>query len=355
MSTPCGTFNETYQQDMAVVRTKEQWLMLVVFLGFVFAFPFFPFASSRLLSIINITAITIITVLGLQILTGYAGQISLGQAAFMAVGAFTAAILTTKFNLSFWVALPCAGVSAGIAGLIFGLPALRIKGLYLIMTTVAAHFIIIWVITILPEVTGGADGMPVVAPAIGGTVFKGERNWYFLVMGLAMLMTFFAKNLIRTRVGRAWIAIRDNDLAAEVMGINVFGYKMLAFFICSFYAGIAGCLFSFHIGIAHPDLFGLMAALWYLGMLIVGGMGSILGAILGTVFIRLLDEIAVITGPMLVSVVPPVLSINVIGATGMITTSVVIILFLLFEPRGLSHRWELFKSAYRLFPFSYRI
>jgi branched-chain amino acid transport system permease protein len=176
MGLPSGTFNQSYGQDMAIFRTRAQWIMLIAFLIFLFVCPLFM--SDTILTIMIIIGITVIAVLGLNILTGYCGQISLGHAGFMAVGAYTSGILTAKLGFSFWAALPCAALAAGIAGLIFGLPSLKIKGFYLIMATIAAHFIIIWVILQFQSVTGGANGLAVPRPEIGGFVFKSKGSYF---------------------------------------------------------------------------------------------------------------------------------------------------------------------------------
>ena len=347
MGLPCGIFQENYAQDMAIFRTKTHWVMLIAFLVFLFTCPLY--FSDRILTILTIIGITIISVHGLNILTGYCGQISLGHAGFMAVGAYTSGILCAKLGFSFWAALPCAALAAGIAGLIFGLPSLKIKGFYLIMATIAAHFIIIWVILQLYSITGGADGLAVPRPEIGGMVLKSKSSYFYLVMIIACLATFLAKNIVRTRVGRAFIAIRDNDLAAEVMGINLWAYKLLAFFIGCVFAGVAGSLLVHYIAFASVDQFPFMNSVWYLGMLIVGGMGSTAGAIFGAVSLKLLDELVTIVGPILSAVVAP----QAAASLSLIMRGLVIILFLIFEPRGLAHRWGLVKAYYRLWPFSH--
>ena len=347
MDLPCGTFSENYAQDMAIFRTKTHWVMLLAFLIFLFACPLF--FSDRILTILTIIGITIITVHGLNILTGYCGQISIGHAGFMAVGAYTSGILTAKLGWPFWVALPCAALAAGVAGLIFGLPSLKIKGFYLIMATIAAHFIIVWLILQLYNITGGADGLAVPRPKIGGMVFKSKSSYFYLVMIIACLATFLAQNIARTRAGRAFIAIRDNDLAAEVMGVNLWAYKLLAFFIGCVYAGVAGSLLVHYIAFASVDQFPFMNSVWYLGMLIVGGMGSTAGAIFGAVSLKLLDELVTIVGPILSAAVAP----QAAASLSLIMRGLVIILFLIFEPRGLTHRWEMIKAYFKLWPFSY--
>jgi len=347
MGLPCGTFQENYAQDMAIFRTKTQWGLLFALLIFLFACPLF--FSDRILTIMTIIGITIISVHGLNILTGYCGQISLGHAGFMAVGAYTSGILCAKLGWSFWAALPCAALAAGMVGILFGLPSLKIKGFYLIMATIAAHFIIMWTILQLYNVTGGADGLSVPRPEIGGFVFKSKSSYFYLVMTIACLATFLAKNIVRTRAGRAFIAIRDNDLAAEVMGINLWRYKLLAFFIGCVFAGVAGSLLVHYIAFASVDQFPFMNSVWYLGMLIVGGMGSTAGAIFGAVFLKLLDELVTIVGPILSAIVAP----QAAASLGLIMRGLVIIIFLIFEPRGLAHRWGMVKAYYRLWPFSY--
>jgi branched-chain amino acid transport system permease protein len=347
MDLPCGTFAEDYAQDMAIFRTKAQWVMLFAFLIFLFACPLF--FSDRMLTIMTIIGITIISVHGLNILNGYCGQISIGHAGFMAVGAYTSAILCAKLGWSFWAALPCAALAAGVAGLIFGLPSLKIKGFYLIMATIAAHFIIMWLIIQLYSITGGADGLAVPRPRIGGMVFKSKSSYFYLVMVIACLATFLAQNIVRTRAGRAFIAIRDNDLAAEVMGVNLWAYKLLAFFIGCVYAGVAGSLLVHYIAFASVDQFPFMNSVWYLGMLIVGGMGSTAGAIFGAVSLKLLDELVTIVGPILSAAVAP----QAAASLSLIMRGLVIILFLIFEPRGLVHRWEMIKAYFKLWPFSY--
>jgi len=347
MGLPSGTFNQSYAKDMAIFRTSAQWVILLAFLALLFTCPLF--LSDRILTIMTIIGITVISVLGLNILTGYCNQVSLGHAGFMAVGAYTSAILCANFGWSFWAALPCAALAAGLVGIIFGLPSLRVKGFYLILATVAAYFIIMWVILQFQNVTGGADGLAVSRPEIGGFVLKSKASYFYLVMIIACLATFFAQNIVRTRAGRAFIAIRDNELAAEVMGVNLWAYKLMAFFIGCVFAGVAGSLLVHYFAFATVDQFPFMNSVWYLGMLIVGGMGSVPGAIFGVISLKLLDELVTIVGPILARVVAP----QAAASLGLIMRGLVIIIFLIFEPRGLAHRWERVKAYYRLWPFSH--
>jgi branched-chain amino acid transport system permease protein len=347
MDLPSGTFNQSYAQDMAIFRTRTQWLLLLVFLAFLFTCPLY--FGDRILTIMTVIGITVITVLGLNILTGYCNQISMGHAGFMAVGAYTSGILCATLGWSFWAALPCAGLVAGMVGVLFGLPSLKIKGFYLIMATIAAHFIILWGILQFHNITGGGDGLAVPRPEIFGFVLRSKGSYFYLVMIIACLATFTAKNIVRTRAGRAFIAIRDNELAAEVMGVNLWTYKLLAFFIGCVYAGVAGSLLVHYVAFASVDQFPFMNSVWYLGMLIVGGMGTTVGAILGAVSLKLLDELVTGVGPMLSAAVAP----QAAASLSLIMRGLIIIIFLIFEPRGLAHLWEVVKGYYRLWPYSH--
>jgi branched-chain amino acid transport system permease protein len=340
-------FSQSYAEDMAIVRTKAQRVTLLLFLAFLFGSPLF--LNDRVLTIMTIIGITIVGVHGLNILTGFCGQISIGHVAFMAVGGYTSAVLTSRLGWPFWAAMPCAALMAGLMGLLFGLPSLRVKGFYLIMATIAAHFIIIWLILQLRSLTGGGDGMAVPRAGIGGFVFKSKSSFYYLVMVISCLATFLAVNIVRTRAGRAFIAIRDNEVAAEVMGVNLWAYKLLAFFIGCVYAGVAGSLVVHYYAFASPTQFPFMDSVWFLGMLIVGGMGSTTGAILGAVSLKLLDEMVTIVGPILSAIV----AAQAAASLGLIMRGLILILFLLFEPRGLAHQWEKIRAYFKLWPFSY--
>ncbi len=347
---PAGTYDTTYGQDMATVRTRVQWIMLAAFLALLIALPWF--IGRDWLGTFSLTSIILIAVFGLHITTGLCGQINLGQTAFMAAGAYTSAVLTTKLGLPFLVALPSAGIMAGIVGLIFGAPSLKIKGFYLAMSTLAAQFIITWIIS-HTKLLGAAQGMSVPYANVGGFVFNTDTKMYYLIIALTLIAGLAALNLTRTRTGRAFTAIRDNDLAAEVMGINLFYYKLLAFFIGCFFAGIAGSLWAHYYNFIQPLQFQLKDSVWYLGMIIVGGAGSTLGAVLGTVSVSLLDSrFAPFISGVLTKYLP-LLGMNVTYATGTILFALVIIIFLIKQPRGLAHWWQIIKTSYRLWPYSY--
>jgi len=348
---PAGTYDTSYAQDMAVVRTRLQWIMVGIFFAFLFAFPLF--SGTYWQHIMLDTGIILVAVLGLHITTGLCGQINLGQAAFMAVGAYTSAILTNALGGEwFLLALPCSGIMAGIVGMVFGAPSLRIKEFYLAMATLAAQFIIIYMIVHMDFLTNGAMGLSVPFANIGGFVFDTDFKIYYLVMAVTVMMGLFALNITRTRVGRAFVAIRDNDLAAEVMGVNLYTYKLLGFFIGCFFAGIAGSLSAHYLTFIGFEQFTLHHSVWYLGMIIIGGMGSPVGAVMGTVFVRILDVLTDYIAPIL-SATFPFLPMNIVFSVRVILFAVVIIVFLVYEPRGLAHRWNIFKASYRLWPYAY--
>jgi branched-chain amino acid transport system permease protein len=350
MNLPCGTRNYRYSEDMAILRTKTHWVLIIGFLVLLFAAPLY--FSNYWLGVCNLIGITLIAAIGLNILVGYCGQLSIGHAGFIAVGAYTTAILTNRLELPFLVGLICAGLIAGFIGLIFGIPSVRVKGFYLAITTIAAQFIIIWVINHW-SLTGGFLGIKVPYASIGGLVFRSEASQFYLIMIIAALCTFFAKNLARTKVGRAFVAIRDNDLAAEVMGVNLFYYKMLAFFIGCFFAGIAGALLAHWTGSLNTEQFSLTESILYIGMIIIGGLGTTIGPILGVIFIRVLQQLLTMEfAPFLEKSFTMLPAGFASGITPMLF-GLVIVLFLILEPRGIAHRWALFKAAYRLWPFSY--
>jgi len=346
---PCGTFDERYSQDMAILRIKRHWAILIGALLFLYTFPLY--GSYYFISLMNSLSITIIIVLGLQLVSGYCGQISFGQAAFMAIGAYTSAILTGKFGISFFLALPISGIIAGLLGMGGGAPSLRIKGFYLSMATIAIHFVVMWLILHL-KITGTTQGLHPPPPRIAGFEFDSDEKIYYIIITVMFLMTYGARNIVRTRVGRAFVAIRDNDLAAEVMGIELYRYKLLAFFLSCFYAGIAGSLWAHWIQMVHPEQFTLLHALNYIGMIIIGGGGSIPGVFFGVLFLRLLDEGVMFAAPFLTSLFPWI-GIHPAASMSVSVFGIVLILFLIFEPRGLAHRWEIFKASYRLYPFSH--
>ncbi len=345
MRLPSGTFAQSYAQDMALVRTKAHWAFLVAFLAFLFTIP--QWASPSFLTLVTIIGITVISAHGLNILTGNCGLVSLGHSGFMMVGGYVMAIFCHTVGLPFWASLPIAGLIAGFVGIIFGLPSLRIKGFYLIMATVAAYFIIHWLVLQFRSVTGGTEGLTVPPADLFGWSIRPKANYFYVVMVLAVLATIVTKNILRTRAGRAFVAIRDNDLAAEVMGVNLFSYKLQAFFIGCVFAGIAGALSAQYYSFVNVEQFPFFDSVWLLGMLIVGGMGSVSGTIYGVIIIKLLQQLAVRLGPTLSELANP----QIATGLSLILPSLAIILFLIFAPRGVSHIWERLRNYYQAWPY----
>jgi len=343
-----GEFHTSYAGDMGIFETRRAGWLLAAFIVALFAIPFV--AGSYWLDVANRAAIAVIAATGLNILTGFTGQISLGNAAFLAVGAYTTAFLANH-GVPFLLACPLAGIVTALAGMVFGIPSLRLKGLYLAMATLAAHFIIEFTSSHWEAVTGGVAGTSVPSPRILGFDFSDDRRLFFLIVPACIAHLYFAKNLFRTRVGKAFVAIRDQDISAEVMGVDVFRYKLLSFAVSSFYVGVAGSLLAYQARIISPENFPLGVAIDHLGMIIIGGLGSVLGSILGAVFLTLLPEVlrlatSALSGsfPHLVQLFTP-LKGAVFGLT--------IVLFLIFEPDGLADLWRRVRNWFRLYPFSY--
>ena len=344
----CGDFRTSYQADMAIFDSNlSRWLLAALGVALL-AFP--SFATSYWLDVVSRVGIAVIAALGLNILTGFTGQISLGNAAFLSVGAYTTAWLSGK-GVPFIVALYLSGLVSALVGMVFGIPSLRLKGLYLAIATLAAHFIIAFVVTHWDPVTGGVNGSSVEPARIGSFVFDTDQRLYYIVLAAAVFHLWFAKNLFRTRMGKAFIAVRDHDISAEVMGVNVFKYKLYAFAISSFFVGVAGSLLAYQARIISPENFPLSVAIDQLGMIIIGGLGSVLGSIFGAAFITLLPEILRIATSALSGQLPTL--VQIFAALKLGVFGLTIVLFLIFEPDGMAARWHRIKAYWKLYPFSY--
>jgi branched-chain amino acid transport system permease protein len=305
------------------------------------------------LYIINLIGIASIAAIGLNILIGFTGQISLGHGAFFGVGAYAAAILATVAGFPFYAAVLCAGLITAVVGMIFGIPSLRLKHLYLTIATLAGQFIIQYLFLHWESLTKGPVGIFVPPAKIFGLSLGGDHSFFYVVFISFVLMTWVAVNLIRTRFGRAFIAIRDNDRAAEGMGIPIFRYKLLSFAISSFYAGFAGALWAYYIGSITPEPFTLSLSVEFVAMIIIGGLGSIPGSVFGAVLITVLNEILSGAAKFFM---------NLGGMSDLALTiaplrefifGLTIVLFIIFEPKGLAEVWRIVRSSFRLWPFSY--
>ena len=348
---PTGVYNVHYTQEMEICRTKTHKILMLAGI-LVLTFGPLLFLSDSKLTILIIIGISIVAMQGLNILFGFTGQISVGHSAFIGAGAYASALLSTGLHFPFLAAFIGAGIISALIGLIFALPSVRVKGFYLAITTLGAYFIIIWVIQHWDRLTSGIWGLSVPRASIGGIVLDTEPKFYIFTLAVVLVTTFAAKNIMRSHVGRALVAVRDNDLAAAVMGINVFRYKLLAFFICCFYAGLAGSMWAHYIISIHPEQFPFFDSIWYLGFLAVGGMGSIMGPVFGTILWRLLSEAVAALVPLL-STSFPAFAATAYSGLSLIIFGLVVVVFLILEPRGINHRWTIFKSYYRLWPFSY--
>lgn len=349
---PCGNYRESYHEELTIFETDFGRLWL--FIGLVLLFGVVPFLSSAYgLYVLNTIGIYAIAAIGLNLLIGYTGQISLGHGAFFGVGAYTAAILATALGFPFWLAVPCAGVMTAAVGIVFGLPSARLKHLYLLIATLAGQFIIEYVFVQWEGLTGGAEGIVVAEASLFGIDLRNDRTFYYVIFVSLVALAWIAVNLIRTRYGRAFIAIRDNDRAAEGMGIPIFRYKLLAFAISSFYAGFAGALFAYYMMSITPEPFNLWLSIVFVAMIIIGGLGNIPGSVFGAVFIVILEEVLSHATEYVM---------NLGASTGLAITiaplrefvfGLTIVLFVIFEPKGLAEVWRIVRSSFRLWPFSY--
>jgi branched-chain amino acid transport system permease protein len=345
----CGGFRVSYRGDERIFDTAVPIVGIVLLLLALATVP--RFATTYWLDVLNRIGIAVIGAIGLNILVGYTGQISIGHAAFLAVGAYSTAILEVNVGLPFYLAIPLGAVITSGIGLVFGIPSLRLRGLYLAIATLAAHFITTYVIVHWESMTKGVLGLSVPPAMVFGMPLDSDARVFYLIFALVVPATLFAKNLFRTRVGRAFIAIRDRDVAASVMGVSLLRYKLLAFVISSFYAGVAGGLMAHHSRILFPDAFTLLVAIDYLAMVIIGGMGSILGSIFGAVFMTLLPEVLKLSATSLTGVYPQ--AFGLIASTRDVVFGLAVIVFLMYEPQGLARIWVRFRSYWQLWPYSY--
>src|SRR5262249_4025872 len=349
-----GVFKTSYVGDMAVYPLPiAQWTMAAIAVLFVIVVPMT--LSEYYISIANLILIAVVGALGLNILVGYTGQISIGHCALMSVGAYTAANLITRMDMPFWVAIPAGGLMAALVGAVVGIPSLRIKGLYLAIATLAAQLIIEWTINHVPWISGGVQSsIEVPRPAFLGVQLKTQNQLYFFMLAFVIIAIVGTMNLVRSRIGRAFVAIRDHDTAAEIIGIDIFRYKLLAFAISSFYAGVTGVLYTYYLGIANYEQFQIGVSIDYLAMIIIGGLGSVLGSIFGAIFVTMLP---IVTRWFLEGFGSLFLSqadlANIIPNLRLVIFGALIVLFLALEPEGLNRLWRNILGYFRVWPFSY--
>jgi branched-chain amino acid transport system permease protein len=349
---PAGDFDRSYQQDLAILRKKWQWLLLIGSLIVLFTAPMW--GSTYIVLTLNRIAYTVVALQGLNLLTGYCGQISLGQAGFMLVGGFVSGLASIHWGLPIYLTIPLAAVGTGIFGLIFGLPSLRVKGFYLAMATLAAQFIIPWLSRhTFKDILGGTSGfIEIPVTEIAGISFGEVSDFLYISLVVVLITTILAANISRTRLGRAFVSVRDNDLAAELLGVNLFSTKLRAFILAAMLAGVAGALRAHsQRGVGAEFGYGLNESITFLGMLVVGGLGFNLGPFLGATVIILLEDVAIRVGAEL-AVMFPDQAAGLLSAFRPIFFGLLLMSFLILEPRGLAYRWQILKASWRLRPFS---
>ena len=344
------TFRTSYREDIKLFQTI--WIKLWMGL-FILGLVLLPFVGDvYLVYLVNLSCVATVAALGLNLLTGFAGQLSLGHAAFLAIGAYTTGLLANHFEWPFWITLPAGGLAASLAGVAMGFPCLRLKGLYLAMATMAFGVVIEFVVITWSGLTGGVRGLYVPTLTVFGHELDTDEKMYFFLTSVTALMVIMAKNIVRTRVGRAFAAIRDRDVAAEVIGVDLTYYKVTAFALGAFFAGVAGGMYAYLMAYIHPEHFTLLLSIEYLTMVIVGGLGSILGSIFGAVFIVIIPEFIKMGAQGLESMIPA-LEGKYDQEWNIAFFGLLIMLFLIFEPGGLNAIWGRVKTGIKSWPFTY--
>ena len=344
-----GYFRTDYAQDLALTGTRFERLALSLFVAALVGFPLV--ASPFQLDLACQVFLACVGSLSLMLLTGYAGQISLGHAGLMAAGAFTVGILFRETNAPFWITLPAAALVGGVLGVIFGLPSLRLRGLYLAVSTLALHFVVVYLGGEYETRRGFSTGIMIDPPQLGGISISDGRAWYFILLAAAALTLLLCLNLLRARTGRAWRAIRAHETVAEALGIGIAGYKLLAFVISSAITAVAGALFAYYRGFVSVEAFSLFLTIQYVAMIIIGGMGSLVGALLGAAFVTVFPYL-IETG--LLALPGAQRYAGMLFAVNYAAFGLVMILFLMLEPLGLIGIWHRVQSYFLLWPFKQR-
>jgi len=343
-----GDFKTSYKEDIAIFQTRFVKVCIGIFI--VVLIGVILMADNYFIYIVNLCAIATIGALGLNIITGLAGQISIGHAGFLAIGAYASALLL-KSGVPFLVSITIAGFITTLSGLIVGIPSLRLKGLYLAITTFAFGFVVEHLANIWVSLTNGANGMVVLPASILGLTFDSDRKFFFLVFPITVSAILYARNLVRSKVGRAWIAIRDRDIAAQTMGISLSWYKLSAFAVSSFYAGIAGALYGHYMQFIGPTHFELYLSVQYLAMIIIGGLGSVLGTIFGAVFMTILPELLKYIPDLFRQSYPVI--VERFADINLVLYGMLIMLFVIVEPKGLHGIWKNIKVYWKMWPYTH--
>ncbi|MES2979105.1 MAG: branched-chain amino acid ABC transporter permease [Pseudomonadota bacterium] len=343
------TYQTSYAGLVALASQPVTWVWAAIGLLVLALLP--AYFGSHGLNMITVIFITAIGVLGLNLLSGVAGQISLGHAGFLLIGAYAQAVLTTDYKVPTLAAVFLSGLVAAMASLIVGVPSLRLKGLYLAITTLAFTFIVRHVVLFAEGITRGSAGMPVEALSLFGFSFKGDFRFYYVALAFLVLFIVITLNLMRSSIGRAWLAVRDHDIAARAMGIDLMRYKLLAFMVSAFYTGVAGSLVALQTRFINVDTFSILISIEALAMIIVGGMGRVHGAILGTALIVLLPELLTFGFAAAGDTVKTLMADRIYEVKGLLY-GVVILLFLRLEPEGMAGIWRKSKRFWVQWPLS---
>jgi branched-chain amino acid transport system permease protein len=350
---PSGDFKTTYGADNTIFPTVTSRNVAILSVILLLTFPAFMdrFWLNQMIQIGYLG----IAALGLNILVGFTGQISIGHSAFFGFGAFASAWLSNRWGIPVVLAIPLAGVMTTAVGMVFGVPAARLKGLYLAIATLAAQYILQDFFARADWFTGGVAGTIAESMSIFGFAFDTDARFFYVVLAYVVVMYILATNLMRTRDGRALVAVRDHYLSAEIMGINLTKYRTMAFGISAFYAGIGGALYAHYLQFVSVEGFTILFSIQFLGMIIIGGLGSIMGTLMGTAFMVLLPELMqALASALSGTAIDTALNLReAIAFLREMAIGVVIILFLVFEPDGLAHRWKQIKAYWKLYPFSH--
>jgi branched-chain amino acid transport system permease protein len=350
---PAGDFRTSYAVDTTIFPTTTSRNAAILGVVLICFAP--QLLSEYWLSQLITIGIYGIAALGLNILVGFTGQISIGHAAFFLFGAFTSAYISNHYPIPVFFSIPIAGVITAIVGLIFGLPAARLKGLYLVIATLAAQYILLDFFSRADWFSGGSVPATAKAFSIFDYTLRGDRQYFYVVLAYVVASYLLVTNLMRSRDGRALVAVRDHYLSAEIMGINLTKYRTLSFGLAAFFAGIAGALYAHNQLVVSNEGFGIERSILFLAMVIIGGTGSIMGTLMGTAFVVLVPEaMEWISMELKGGVIDKALALNNnLTFLREIAISVIIIAFLVFEPDGLAHRWRQIKTYWKLYPFSH--
>ncbi len=348
----------SYYEDIELFKSKTVLVWSLILFAFLIVLPWIVVKTHFLgfsVYLVNLIIIQCIVAIGLNILVGYTGQISLGHAGFFAIGAFTTVMFVSKIGMPLFVALPLAAFISASFGFLLGLPSLRLEGPYLAIATMGFGMAVTTLIKHM-DFFGGRMGMQAPRIYVLGTAMK-DIHFYYVIVAIAIALTVGAVKLFKTKVGRAFIAIRDSDVAAETMGVNLTYYKTLAFAVSAFYTGIAGGLYAFILGFINPEGFHLIMSITFLAMVVVGGVGSIMGSIAGAVLMTYLDvklqaiqDISSI-GPILVSFSEKYMTMGGISNVAIIVYGLIMMLIIVFEPLGIFGLWIRIKKYWKTYPF----